>query len=323
MFVYLVVISAFLVIGGDVIVKNGDVELSGNNIGFASSHDRCKIDLWTTGDNGHCIGTSGYTSHYGSNSDYSNTIEHQFHTYQDDIALQIGDGGSGESANKNNVYITDKLSINTTTETHSLVIKNRDADDVLRLLGPDHPTLEQGARINFGDGDYVYIEENTDDSILIHAGGWTYIDGIAAASGTDYVCVSDTGILSSGSSCTRFEDIGSSTEQVVTGQFKVIKIVSENYPLDHPLEFHRGNVKNYLFTIAFKLDSNIVEGTIKVPGNMQGEKVADYLAVKIKQEQSNYAPVRKVVSSSIVGQAFDIDGGNSDFNFNEQSLFKK
>lgn len=50
---------------------------------------------------------------------------------------------------------------------HKLTIKNDDSDDVLRLIGPD--SYGHGARLNFGDSDYVYIEEDQDDKLYLYA----------------------------------------------------------------------------------------------------------------------------------------------------------
>ncbi|MCK5832149.1 hypothetical protein KAH81_00600 [bacterium] len=65
------------------------------------------------------------------------------------------------------VSIDGNVGIGTTTPSHSLTISNTVDDNTLRLIGPD--ALGYGARLNFGDGDYAYIEEVTDDDLLIHA----------------------------------------------------------------------------------------------------------------------------------------------------------
>jgi hypothetical protein len=40
--------------------------------------------------------------------------------------------------------------------------------DVLRLIGPDG-TYKFGARLNFGDGQYCYLEEHFDDHLMVYA----------------------------------------------------------------------------------------------------------------------------------------------------------
>ncbi|MDQ8195822.1 tail fiber domain-containing protein [Coraliomargarita sp. SDUM461004] len=67
---------------------------------------------------------------------------------------------------------------------HRLVIENEASDDVLRLIGPDG--LEgYGARLNFGNADYVYIEEPFDDGLQIQASvvGIGGIPGSASSGG--------------------------------------------------------------------------------------------------------------------------------------------
>jgi hypothetical protein len=90
----------------------GDLTVSGNNIAFTNAHDRCTIDMWSSGDGGHCIGSASFENHYGPNSLYSSTVIHKFHTYQDEVALQIGDiGGSGAQSGRLNVTVGGNLTI--------------------------------------------------------------------------------------------------------------------------------------------------------------------------------------------------------------------
>ncbi len=53
----------------------------------------------------------------------------------------------------------------TTLPTHKLTIENSASNDVLRLIGTG--SLGQFARLNFGDGNYVYLEEYQDDKLWI------------------------------------------------------------------------------------------------------------------------------------------------------------
>jgi hypothetical protein len=70
-----------------------------------------------------------------------------------------------------------QLSVGTTYSTHKATIANTAADDVLRLMGPDGSGLYFGARLNFGDGDYVYLDEDTDDHLLIHGNSGIMLSG--------------------------------------------------------------------------------------------------------------------------------------------------
>ncbi|MBE0640171.1 MAG: hypothetical protein IH598_16780 [Bacteroidales bacterium] len=51
---------------------------------------------------------------------------------------------------------------------HKVTIANLSDDNVLRLVGPDG-SWGHGARLNFGDSDYAYIDEDEDDKLDIHA----------------------------------------------------------------------------------------------------------------------------------------------------------
>ena len=62
--------------------------------------------------------------------------------------------------------LPDNLSVGTTATTHKAVIQST-TDNTLRLVGPD--SSGHGARLNFGDADYVYLDENADDSLRIQA----------------------------------------------------------------------------------------------------------------------------------------------------------
>jgi len=112
---------------GNVFMKR-DLVVEGNNLAFTGSHDRCTIDMWTPGNGGHCIGTSAFVNEYGPRSTYASTVIHKFHTYQDEVALQIGDtGGGGAQAGRNNVIVGGEL------EVQSGVIKS--GGDIIIQLG--------------------------------------------------------------------------------------------------------------------------------------------------------------------------------------------
>jgi hypothetical protein len=74
------------------------------------------------------------------------------------------------------------VGIGTNSPTHRLTVNNASTEDVLRLTGPD--TLGSGARINFGDGDFVYIEEDLDDYLTVYASNRTAIMGGNVGIGT-------------------------------------------------------------------------------------------------------------------------------------------
>ena len=70
----------------------------------------------------------------------------------------LGDSAIHQSAGK--------VGIGTTGPGHLLTVYSSDQKTV-NLLGPSHPGV--GARLHFGDGDYVYIGEDTDDVLTIQA----------------------------------------------------------------------------------------------------------------------------------------------------------
>jgi len=62
------------------------------------------------------------------------------------------------------------VGVGTTSPSHKLTITSADESPdeyALRLIGPD--SLGHGARLNFGDGDYVYIEEDEDDRLYLYS----------------------------------------------------------------------------------------------------------------------------------------------------------
>lgn len=105
----------------------------------------------------------------------------------------VGDGyfsgklGIGENAPvyeldvAGDAYLTGQTGIGMVpVDDYKLTLYNSVADDVLVLLGPDSYTA--GARIRFGDnnaaGDFVYIEEDADDFLKIHADYGITLDSV-------------------------------------------------------------------------------------------------------------------------------------------------
>jgi hypothetical protein len=79
----------------------------------------------------------------------------------------------------------DSRYVNRTGDTMSglLTIANTVADDTLRLTGPDG-SYGHGARLNLGDSDHAYIDEDEDDKLYIHARLRTAIMGGSVGIGT-------------------------------------------------------------------------------------------------------------------------------------------
>ncbi len=96
-----------------------------------------------------------------------------------------GSSGAGWGINMNTG--TGEVRIGSTTaadETHRLVV--RGTSETFRLIGNVGDFLHNAA-MNFGDSDFVYLWEDTDDHIQMNARlGWTVTNGAAA---TDFQCI--------------------------------------------------------------------------------------------------------------------------------------
>jgi hypothetical protein len=91
------------------------------------------------------------------------------------------DGGNWVA---NSVLYNDgtKIGIGVINPTHKLTIAG--TDQTLRLIGPGG--FGSTSQLNFGDGDYVYLSEDVDDNLLIHASGRIAItDGNVGIGTTD------------------------------------------------------------------------------------------------------------------------------------------
>ena len=205
-----------------------------------------------------------------------------------------------------NSFVNVNSGVSSSFLTHALTVGGQNA---IRIIGPTGSFLWDG-KINFGDGDLVYIKEPTDDVLELRANnhmrlnGTVRIPGIAAGAGTDYVCISTTGQLSSGASCTKFEGLQASSEVLTDDQFKVKNILSLAYPSDFPLGDLRGKVKEYIYTVAFNLQGVTMEGTIKVPGNMNVLEIPYYLKQKIQAERGVNSLVETQASSVEMGKVY-------------------
>ena len=87
-----------------------------------------------------------------------------------------------------------QLSVGTTFTTHKITVANTTDEYVLRLMGPDGGGLYYGARLNFGDADYVYLDEDTDDHLLVHCnsgimlgGAYVSVDNMSGTTGGNLV----------------------------------------------------------------------------------------------------------------------------------------
>lgn len=76
-----------------------------------------------------------------------------------------------------------RLGVGIIVPTHKMMVSNTSTDDVLRLTGPD--AFGAGARLNFGDSDFLYLDEDEDDKLYIYARLRTAIMGGNVGINTD------------------------------------------------------------------------------------------------------------------------------------------
>jgi len=110
---------------------------------------------------------------------YANSTDNNLYYYDGTswVDLTAGGGGAdsdwqvnGDGTAPDTVYnLDDFIGIGTDSPTHKLTVSNSDDDNTLRLIGHLGGGLGYGARLNFGDGDYAYIEESADDDLKLHA----------------------------------------------------------------------------------------------------------------------------------------------------------
>jgi len=79
-------------------------------------------------------------------------------------------------------YFSNNVGIGASFPTHRLTVTSGD-QETMRLIGPGSP-YGQSARLNFGDGDHVYLEEDADDNLTIYTRLRTAIMGGNVGIGT-------------------------------------------------------------------------------------------------------------------------------------------
>jgi uncharacterized protein (TIGR02145 family) len=93
-------------------------------------------------------------------------------------------------ADKNNVFLQTGLdggvsiSPESLIPTHLLHLNSNSTENVLRIEGPTG-TYNYGAKLNFGDGDFAFIQEDIDDELKIYARSRTAIMGGNVGIGVD------------------------------------------------------------------------------------------------------------------------------------------
>jgi len=81
-----------------------------------------------------------------------------------------------------NYSISGDVGIGIEPSTHKLTVRIARNDNALRLIGPD--AFGSGARINFGDADHVYLDEDSDDRLVVYARNRIALNGGNVGIGT-------------------------------------------------------------------------------------------------------------------------------------------
>jgi len=125
----------------------------------------------------------GHIGHVNSTSGFAEPGTFQVASGDRDLVFSATDG-SNSFEERIRIKKTGEVRIGptTTTPTHRLHVHNETTDDVLRLQGPD--TVGSGARLNFGDADYVYLDEDVDDHLIIKASGGVQVTDDLDVTGT-------------------------------------------------------------------------------------------------------------------------------------------
>lgn len=172
----------------------------------------------------------------------------------------------------------------TVLPTHKLTIENNDDDDVLRLIGPG--SNGASAKLNFGDGDYVYIHEFWDDKLMISASG-----GLGLISHNDIEFVSNYEnakfYLPEGSMSVKdtpgepdpsaILDISSSTKGFLLPRMSTEQVAAISGPADGLQVYNTDNGKLYIFVAAAGIWKEVSYGTaiIAPPFETCGDLLTD------------------------------------------------
>ncbi len=139
-----------------------------NNAGYFKGESAYSYLAYRSGVNDYGIYTvspsTSTANNYGIRTSATGAATANYGIYASASGIAINWAGYFDSGN---VYIDNNLGIGTTFPTHKLTVSSTEDDNTLRLMGPDG-TAGYGARLNFGDGDQVYIEEVMNDDLLIY-----------------------------------------------------------------------------------------------------------------------------------------------------------
>ncbi|MCB0806320.1 MAG: hypothetical protein KDC05_11015 [Bacteroidales bacterium] len=187
------------------------------------------------------------------------TSDNHFYFYNGGTWNEVGgDADDDWTLDGNNMYSNNSafIGIGTTNflPTHKLTIENSDGENVLRLIGDG--SFGENAKINFGDGDYVYLHEFFDDKLLMYGNG-----GLALASNYDIEVQSGYGNIQvyipegtmsvkddpSAGEASAVLDVNSSTKGMLIPRMSVEQISAISDPADGLQVYNTTAGKIYIF----------------------------------------------------------------------------
>jgi len=178
---------------------------SGNSSTVGGGYDNAASSSYATVAGGYDSAASGYSSNVGGG--FGNAASGNYATVPggyNNAAFGTYSFAAGQQARANNdgafvwadstaayfastaanqflIRASGGVGIGTTAPTHALTVQSPNTS-TLRLIGPEF--YGQTAKLNFGDANYVYLQEDVDDGLTIYAGGRTAIMGGYVGIGT-------------------------------------------------------------------------------------------------------------------------------------------
>lgn len=140
------------------------------------------------------------TAHSYIRSEYGYGLKIGTYAASDAIAIKetsanVGIGTNLTDKSKMGLFTNNKDGSKSLPISHRLTIGHTLDNKLLRLIGP-LGNFGHGARLNFGDGDYAYIEEDEDDYLTIHANRVAFTGGLSGRTQLDVsgnISISNTG----------------------------------------------------------------------------------------------------------------------------------
>jgi len=201
------------------------------------------------------------------------TTDNHFYFYNGGTWNEVGgDADDDWTLDGNDMYSSNSglIGMGTTNfpPTHKLTIENSDGENVLRLIG--NGSFGEYAKINFGDGDYVYIHEFFDDRLQIGATG-----GLGLISNNNIEVVSNFAdvkvYLPDGNASIKDDpsdaepsailDVNSTTKGLLIPRMATEQIANITNPADGLQVYNTSDGKLYIFVASANLWKEVSYGT--------------------------------------------------------------